>query len=128
MWTHRRMILNPRYGAVGLLAMPFFVFGEMLAPVVEVLGYVLTVLGLVTGVMNVSFALLFLLVAWGYGMLLSIWAVVLEEVSFHRYGRVGDVARLVAYAVLVTIGNRQRTVSWRQRALWSVRRRLESRC
>src|SRR5258708_19911898 len=120
MWTHRRMILNPRYGAVGLLAMPFFVFGEMLAPVVEVLGYVLTVLGLVTGVMNVSFALLFLLVAWGYGMLLSIWAVVLEEVSFHRYGRVGDVARLVAYAVLETFGYRQRTVCWRPPPLSSL--------
>src|SRR5207249_1923992 len=37
MWTHRRMFLNPRYGAVGLLAMPFFVLGEMLAPVIEVL-------------------------------------------------------------------------------------------
>ena len=126
MWTHRRMLLNPRYGAVGLLAMPFFVFGEMLAPVVEVLGYVLTVLGIAAGVMNVSFALLFLLVAWGYGMLLSIWAVVLEEVSFHRYGRVGDVARLIAYAVLETFGYRQRTVWWRLRAFWSVWKKKKS--
>ena len=126
MWTHRRMILNPRYGAVGLLAMPFFVFGEMLAPVVEVLGYVLTVLGVAAGVMNMSFALLFLLVAWGYGMLLSIWAVVLEEVSFHRYGRVSDIARLIAYAVLETFGYRQRTVWWRLRAFWSVWKKKKS--
>src|SRR2546427_1543037 len=42
-----------------------------------------------------SFALLFVLVAWGYGMLLSLWAVVLEEVSFRRYGRLGDLLRLL---------------------------------
>jgi len=38
------MLFNPRYGKVGLLSMPFFAFGEMLAPVVELLGYLITIL------------------------------------------------------------------------------------
>jgi len=121
MWEHKGMLFNPRYGRVGLLGMPFYTFGEMLAPLVEVLGYVITALGAAFGVINVSFALLFVLVAWGYGMLLSLWAVTLEEVSFRRYRRGSDLVRLVLYAVLETFGYRQRTVWWRLRAFFTLR-------
>jgi len=105
---------------VGLLAMPFFAFGEMLAPLVEVFGYVVTAIGLSAGKLNWSFALLFMLVAWGYGMLLSIWAVVLEEVSFRRYRRFGDLLLLLLYASLENFGYRQRTVWWRLKAFVTV--------
>lgn len=120
MWQYKTMLFNPRYGRIGFLAMPFYAFGEMLAPVVELLGYVITVAGLAFGLVNVSFALLFVLVAWGYGMLLSIWAVVLEEVSFRRYRRFGDLFRLLLFASLENFGYRQLTVWWRLKAFVNV--------
>jgi cellulose synthase/poly-beta-1,6-N-acetylglucosamine synthase-like glycosyltransferase len=123
MWEYKTMLFNPRYGRIGFLAMPFYAFGEMLAPVVEVLGYLVTVLGLAFGMVNVSFALLFILVAWGYGMLLSIWAVVLEEVSFRRYRRFGDLIRLLLFAAFENFGYRQCTVWWRLKAFATVWRR-----
>src|SRR2546427_7048814 len=92
----------------------------MLAPLVEVLGSVVTVAGAAAGIVSTSFALLFVLVAWGYGMLLSLWAVVLEEVSFRRYRRIGDLARLLAYGMLENFGYRQRTVWWRLKAFFTV--------
>ncbi len=120
MWQYKTMLFNPRYGRIGFLAMPFYAFGEMLAPVVELLGYLITILGLAFGLVDVSFALLFVLVAWGYGMLLSIWAVVLEEVSFRRYRRFGDLVRLLLYTSLENLGFRQLTVFWRLRAFVNV--------
>jgi cellulose synthase/poly-beta-1,6-N-acetylglucosamine synthase-like glycosyltransferase len=120
MWQYRGMLFNPRYGRVGLIAMPFFTFGETLAPVVEVWGYLVTAVGFALHVVDVPFALLFVMVAWGYGMLLSIWAVVLEEVSFRRYRRFGDLLGLLLYASLENFGYRQRTVWWRLKAFWSV--------
>jgi len=120
MWTYRGMLFNPRYGRVGLIAVPFYTFGEALAPLVEVLGYVITLLGLALGSVNAGFALLFVFVAWGYGMLLSLWAVVLEETSFRRYRRFGDLLRLVLYATLENFGYRQRTVWWRLKAFFTV--------
>ena len=123
MWQYRRMLFNPRYGRVGLIAVPFYTLGEMLAPLVEVFGYVIIVAGLIAGVVNVSFALLFILVAWGYGMLLSLWAVVLEEVSFHRYRRLGDLVRLVLFATLENFGYHQCGVWWRLRAFFTRRGR-----
>ncbi len=125
MWQYKTMLFNPRYGRVGFLAMPFYAFGEMLAPLIEVLGYVITVVGLSFGMLNVSFALLFVLVAWGYGMLLSIWAVVLEEVSFRKYRRSGDLFRLLLFASLENFGYRQRTVWWRLKAFASVWKRVQ---
>jgi YaiO family outer membrane protein len=115
-WQYKTMLFNPRYGRIGIFAMPFYAFGEMLAPVVELVGYVITALGLAFGLVNVTFALLFVLVAWGYGMLLSIWAVVLEEVSFRRYRRFGDLFRLLLFASLENFGYRQLTVFWRLKA------------
>jgi len=123
MWQYRGMLFNPRYGRVGLIAVPFYALGEMLAPLVEVFGYVIIVAGLIAGVVNVSFALLFILVAWGYGMLLSLWAVVLEEVSFHRYRRLGDLVRLVLFATLENFGYHQCGVWWRLRAFFTRRGR-----
>src|SRR5207244_9740334 len=95
----------------------------MLAPLVEVFGYVSIVAGLIAGVVNVSFALLFVMVAWGYGMLLSLWAVALEEVSFHRYRRLGDLVRLVLFATLENFGYHQCGVWWRLRAFFTPRGR-----
>src|SRR6266487_2606780 len=126
MWQYRGMLFNPRYGRVGLIAVPFYTFGEMLAPLVEVLGYGITAAGVAAGVLNTSFALLFVLVAWGYGMLLSLWAVVLEEVSFRRYRRFGDLGRLLLFATLENFGYRQRTVWWRLKAFWSVFRQKQA--
>jgi len=123
MWQYRGMLFNPRYGRVGLIAVPFYTFGEMVAPLVEVFGYVITVAGLALGVLNVSFALLFVMVAWGYGMLLSLWAVALEEVSFHRYRRLGDLVRLVLFATLENFGYHQCGVWWRLRAFFTPRGR-----
>jgi len=123
MWQYRGMLFNPRYGRVGMIAVPFYTFGEMLAPLIEVFGYGVTLIGLALGVVNVSFALLFILVAWGYGMLLSLWAVVLEEVSFHRYRRLGDLVRLVLFATLENFGYHQCAVWWRLGAFFTPRGR-----
>ncbi len=43
-WAYRRLFANPRYGAVGLLGMPYYVFYEGLAPFMEFLS--LLVVGL----------------------------------------------------------------------------------
>jgi cellulose synthase/poly-beta-1,6-N-acetylglucosamine synthase-like glycosyltransferase len=123
LWTHRSMLLNPRFGLVGLVAMPFFTFGEMLAPVVEVAGWLFTIGGIALGRVDLSFALLLVLVAWGYGMVLSLWAIALEESTFRRYRQRGALLWLLWFAVIEAFGYRQRTAWWRLRAFWTIWRR-----
>ena len=126
MVNHRSMMLNPRFGAAGMLAYPFFFLGEMIAPLVELMGWVGLLVGLALGVVNLQFALLFLAVAVGFGTLLSVWAIVLEEASFRRYGRPIDLARLLWFAIIEGLGYRQMTVLFRLQGFWNYLRGVES--
>src|SRR3954468_1676695 len=40
LWRHRGMMFNPRYGVTGLFVFPYYLFVELLAPVIEVIGLV----------------------------------------------------------------------------------------
>jgi cellulose synthase/poly-beta-1,6-N-acetylglucosamine synthase-like glycosyltransferase len=126
MWTHRKVMLNPRYGAMGMLSFPFYLLGETLAPLVELFGYASLVIGVPFGLVNWQFAVAFLVAAVGYGFLLSLWAIVLEELSFRRYQRTGDIARLVGYAALEAFGYRQLTLVFRLHAFYKYLRGVES--
>ncbi len=124
--SHRVMLFNPRYGAAGTLAYPFFFFGEMIAPLVEILGWFGLIVGITIGAVNTEFALLFLGVAIGFGTLLSVWAIVLEEFSFKRYRRARDTWRLIGFAVIEGLGYRQMTVIFRLLGFWNFVRGVES--
>jgi cellulose synthase/poly-beta-1,6-N-acetylglucosamine synthase-like glycosyltransferase len=124
--THRDMCFNRKYGKAGMVAYPFYLFGELLAPLVELGGYLFTALGLALGAVDFRFAVLFFFVAVGYGSLLSLWGVLLEEVSFRRYKRRRDFYRLIALAFIESFGFRQMTVWFRLQAFWKYFRGVES--
>jgi cellulose synthase/poly-beta-1,6-N-acetylglucosamine synthase-like glycosyltransferase len=109
---HRRMIANPRYGRIGMLALPYYVLFELLAPFVELAALVLLPLGLWIDAVDVAFAWRFAIVAYGYGMMISLTALFIEEVSFHRYPRWTDLLRGVAAAVAENFGYRQILAVW----------------
>lgn len=109
---HRRMILNPRYGRIGLIALPYYVVFELLAPFVELAALVLVPLGLWADAVDFDFAWRFALVAYGYGLLISLISLFIEEVSFHRYPRWTDLLRGVAAAIIENFGYRQILAAW----------------
>jgi cellulose synthase/poly-beta-1,6-N-acetylglucosamine synthase-like glycosyltransferase len=114
---HRGVILNPRYGAMGMVVAPYFLFVELLAPVVELVGVLALVIGLPLGIVDVPFALLFLLVAYGLGLVLTALTLALEEWTFSGYGGLGDRLTLLGFGALESLGYRQLTAFWRVRGL-----------
>jgi len=114
---HRRMFLNPRFGAVGLFALPYFACFEVFGPVIELMGYVLTILGLLFGAIRFETALLFLSVSLLFGIILSLASVLLEEFTLRRYPGVKDLWALTSAAVLESFGFRQLTSVWRLQGL-----------
>lgn len=117
LWRHRGVILAPRYGALGLVATPYYFFMELLAPVVEAVGLIAIAAGLIFGLLDIPFAILFFLIAYGYGLLLTVATLLLEEVSFRRYPKPADRLRLLMWAMLEPFGYRQLTVYWRLQGL-----------
>ena len=123
LWAHKRMMLRPRYGGIGMFAFPYFFFFEMLGPFVEVAGYVAVVLSFLLGILNFQFFVLFITVAVLYGVFLSVSAVLLEEVSFRRYPGWVDLAKLLVFSILENFGYRQMLAAFKVRAFWDVVRR-----
>ena len=52
LWRNRGMIGNPRFGKVGLGALPYMAFFEGLGPLLEVAGYVVTIVAAALGYLN----------------------------------------------------------------------------
>jgi cellulose synthase/poly-beta-1,6-N-acetylglucosamine synthase-like glycosyltransferase len=118
LWRHRSMIGHPRYGVVGMVSLPGFAIFEMMSPLVEFSGYLLLPVLWGLGYFNVSYAIAFLVLSMLYAVLVSVLAVLLEDIAFRRYPRLRDVAILLAATVLENLGYRQLTVWWRVRAFW----------
>lgn len=113
LWKHRRMWFNPRYGRVGLFSMPYFIFFEALAPLIEAIGYLVFGWAVWHHTINTPFAILFLCVALLLGTLNSVVSVLLQGISGHRYQGVKAWSLLLLTAIIENFGYRQLTVWWR---------------
>jgi cellulose synthase/poly-beta-1,6-N-acetylglucosamine synthase-like glycosyltransferase len=119
LWKYRGMLFNPRYGRIGLVALPYYWAFELIAPLLELIGFVLVVLGFALGVVNTTYALMFMAVAYGYAILVTLVAMAIEELSFHKYPRWRDLGAIVMAAVLENLGYRQATAWWRLEGWWA---------
>jgi cellulose synthase/poly-beta-1,6-N-acetylglucosamine synthase-like glycosyltransferase len=123
---HRKMLFNPTYNVLGWLAFPYFLFIELLGPVLEAIGYIAVITGFFIGIINMQMFILFFIVSVIYGVLFSVGAVVLEEISFRRYPRMRDLITLLILGVVENFGYRQITVWWRVKAFWDYFRGVKS--
>jgi hypothetical protein len=113
------MLLNPRYGTVGVLAFPYYFFLEVIGPIIESFGYVAFVTAILLGRASMPYVVAFLAVAFAFGIALSFAAVGLEELSFRRYPRFRDLVTLLGVAVTENFGYRQMSTYWRFRGMVS---------
>jgi cellulose synthase/poly-beta-1,6-N-acetylglucosamine synthase-like glycosyltransferase len=126
LWRHRRMMFNPKYGTMGLMALPYFLFFEFFGPIIEILGYIVIPIAVILGLLDVYYLVAFFVVAVLLGILLSVSAVALEEFSFRRHLRNRDVLRMLLLSVVDNFGYRQLTSLWRALAFWDLARRKKS--
>ena len=117
-----KLLFHPRSGAVGWLAFPFFVLFELLGPLIEVVGYAMLIIGSILGVYSWQTFWIFMFVVLNFGILLSVTALLLEELSFRMYPKPAQIAWLFAAAVLENFGYRQLVGLWRFQGLlrWAV--------
>ena len=99
LWAHRKMLFNKKYGRLGLLSFPYWLLLEWLSPLVAFAGIVYTIFLAFTHSLNVPFFLLLFLFVYTVAISLSTWAVLFEEITFHKYRRKRDVLRLLATAL-----------------------------
>ena len=116
---HRKLLLNPRYGRIGLFAFPYFFFLEMLGPLIELGGYATFTIAVILGRASSVYIVAFLALAIVFGIALSVAAIGLEELTFRRYPKIKDLMKLFVLAVVENFGFRQLSTFWRARGILS---------
>jgi cellulose synthase/poly-beta-1,6-N-acetylglucosamine synthase-like glycosyltransferase len=113
LWGNRDMLLNPRYGRIGMIVLPYQWLFELLAPWIEIVGYATMAVAAFLGVLSKEFFLQFLLFGYLFATMISVGSVLQEEITYRRYSNWRDVARLIAFCFLEHFPYRQMHMWWR---------------
>ena len=104
---HRSMLLNPRYGRIGMLMMPQIVLEDVLGPPAELIGYIVFPAAYLLGVLSGEAALAYLSLTFVLGTGLSVGTLALEETQLRRTPNARDLWRIALAAVVENFGYRQ---------------------
>jgi hypothetical protein len=127
---HRTMLFNPRFRQIGLFSLPYQLFFEALAPVIECAGYFVLVLTLVLDILSPAALFTFLGLAAAINLALSTLSVLLcvrtehhadgavQGLALFRYDRLRDVLVLLFAGFVSNLGYRQYLVAWQLKGLY----------
>jgi poly-beta-1,6-N-acetyl-D-glucosamine synthase len=96
---HKEMFFNPRYGLLGMLSYPYWLLFEFLAPIIEFLGFIGLLIYCIAGEITWS-ALLLMVGVISIGILYSIFAILMEVMTYNQYKNKKDILKLVLVAIL----------------------------
>jgi cellulose synthase/poly-beta-1,6-N-acetylglucosamine synthase-like glycosyltransferase len=104
---HKSMVLNPKYGSVGLLSLPYAWIFEFFGALVEGFGYFVIPLAFLFNELSLFFFLLYLAVSTLLGILISLGGLILEQNTNRGAMTVKQCMQLTPYAMLENFGYRQ---------------------
>ena len=124
-FKHCSMLLNPKYGRIGVLGFTHILIVDIIGPVVEILGYVLIPLFYFAGLFHLDFLLAYAALSVVFGITISVASLILEEVELKRVPRARDLFILAGVAIIENFGYRQLNNFWRVMGWWEFLRRRQ---
>jgi cellulose synthase/poly-beta-1,6-N-acetylglucosamine synthase-like glycosyltransferase len=115
---HRKLFFNWRYGVMGMLSYPYWFFYEWLAPFVEFLGLLFFVFLVSIGKVNWIFFSALLATVYTFSFLISMTALLAEEISFFKYIQKRDVFKMILIALIEPFWFHPRVVWWALKGNW----------
>lgn len=100
LFMHWNIFFNPRYGFMGFVSHPFWVFFEWLAPLIEFVGLVYFVLIAIFGHPNWPYFFVLLFFVYFFSIAFSTYAILYDHLTFHRYKKRRMIAKLLITAWL----------------------------
>lgn len=95
---HKKMFFNYRFGILGIVSYPYWFFFELLAPLIEFLGFILFIIFVVCGYIKWPFSLLLPGFIVAFGFLYSVFAIFIEVLTFNQYKKRSDIIKLILMA------------------------------
>lgn len=120
---NKEMFFNPKYGAIGCFAIPYFLFIEVLGPIFEFVGYITVVLFFLLGYLSIEFAIMFFVVAVLWSISINIGSILLDNLFFRSYRDTKSVLILCLFSIFEMFGYRQLMVMERVFATFEYKRK-----
>lgn len=96
---------------------------DVLGPLAELLGYLLLPLFWLAGALNIKFILAFFALFCLFGVFISLYALLLEEIELRRHLSVKSLLLLAWVAIIENFGYRQLNNYWRIVGWWQFLRK-----
>lgn len=109
---HKKMFLNKKYGILGLVSYPYWLLAEWMAPYVEAGGLLFFIIIACLGLANWPFFFALLLLVYAFATCISIYSILIQELTFSKYESVNDLVELVKTALLEPFKYHPKTVKW----------------
>jgi biofilm PGA synthesis N-glycosyltransferase PgaC len=95
LWIHKKMFFNPKYGLLGFLSLPYWFLFEFLAPFIEFVGLLITVVFIFMGVLRWKYFILLFFFVYFFAVMFSILALYTEERTYHKYPKIKDFMKML---------------------------------
>ncbi len=109
---YKCMFFNPQYGVLGMLSYPYWFFAEWMAPFIEAGGLLFFFILCVVGLVNWHFFWAMLALVYAFAVMISFFAIFVQELSYSSYQRRSDVASLLWTAMAEPFRYHPKTVYW----------------
>lgn len=100
---HKSLFLNPKYGNLGMLGIPYWFFFEWMSPFIETIGILYVILLIAMGNLNWEFFFILLGFTYLFAVVFSAWSIFFEEHTFARYKRNSDIFKLLLISLIEPI-------------------------
>lgn len=120
---HRYIFLNPKFGWIGFFSYVYYLFYEMLSPIIELVGLVTILVSFATGFINVQFLMTFFVVYILYSMVISVASQIMDNYMMNMPYKLRNLMAFTVLAFIEAFGYRQFSSLQRLRATVSFLRK-----
>lgn len=109
---HKKIFMNRKYRTFGILGYSYWFFFEWLVILIEIVGLFFFSISILFGNINWGFFALLLGFIYSYAVSMSVWAVLFEELTYHKYEKKSDIFKLVLTAFMEPLVFHPMNVYW----------------
>lgn len=110
LWNNKRMLFNPAYGRAGLFDTPYYWLFNIVGPLLELIGLFVIPLSFAFGIISLNLLMIFLAAELLLGSIVSLSAVVAQEILDSDVASPERTARRTFCAIINNFGFRQFTL------------------
>jgi cellulose synthase/poly-beta-1,6-N-acetylglucosamine synthase-like glycosyltransferase len=99
-FVHRKILFNRRYRNLGMVVYPYAMVFELLAPIIEFIGWIMFISLLIAGSINWQMAMFIVLYTYSFTIMISTMVILWDQITFKYYKTFWEVIKLILVAFL----------------------------